>query len=261
MDWSGPEVNHKTIIQGQDAAGSGYRFNDFYGWDMTDAWTQLFCLGGLMFGYGFFLLYYVHTHKFKDVKRKPKSRAWKAWDSNEVSYRLPYVVACSDFLGWHKSDHFEDFDGKLFLYSMPKSGPWANHNTYLKKRIFRRVIFSDLPIRCIFFPPKRHLEADRLTEVPKKFPFTELTEVMQSIDLNTLDMVEVGLPKLKNGKITLKVNVNFDTDAEFEQCVEELYEKIKPNLADLNKIAANQMTKAEFMQVESKGAAHPANKI
>ena len=109
---SGPNINKELIIQGETAAGAGFNFNDFYGFDLTDAWTQLFGIFFLVASYGFFLMYYVTSKKFPKPKRRPKSKAWYAWDKNTVSYIIPYATKHRDFLGWSLDDHCEEFAGR-----------------------------------------------------------------------------------------------------------------------------------------------------
>jgi len=231
-----PNLNH-LIVQGADNSGYGWDFGKSFGFDLTDAWTQLCLIGGIMFLYGIFLIVYVTTREFKPVKRLPKSKAWHAWDKAEVHYKLPVASKHNDFLGWSSHDNYKDFSGHIYLYCMPNGGPYRDVATFVKQRVLRRLKFENLPYRGFFFSGKQeHLYVDQLNDCPKKSPFTELTNTIKDIDLINTTHIAISLPKDPNtGMYTIKFSPNFAIDKEFTREIESAFEKLKPDLIEFNK--------------------------
>ena len=88
---------------------------------------------------------------------------------------------------------------------MPTGGPFSDYTVFLKKKIIPKIRFSDLPLRCFFFELENHLDADRLCDVSKAYPFKELSNTLKEIDIESIPSVSFGLPKNKKGKKVLKV--------------------------------------------------------
>lgn len=232
--FSDKTLNH-LIVQGQDNSGYGWNFGQAFGFDLTDAWTQLAIVGAGMMLYGVFLIVYVTTKKFSTKPSKPKSQAWHVWDRNEVSYRLPVVSRHNDFLGWNEREHYKDFDGRIYLYCTPLSGPYQDFTTYIKQRILKRFKFENLPYRGFFFSRHKHYMVDLINNTEKKFPFTELRQTLQDTDLMNIPNIAISLPKdPRTGNFTMKFNPNFALDRDLEREIQETFERLKPELVEFN---------------------------
>jgi len=231
-----PKLNH-LIVQGADNSGYGWDFGQSFGLDLTDAWTQLTLIGGVMFLYGIFLIIYVTTRKFENKPRLPKSRAWKAWDKNEVHYKLPVASRHNDFLGWSLKDNSKDFEGHIYLYCMPTAGPYNDYELFVKQRVLKRLKMENLPYRGFFFKGKKqHVQVDQLNDVEKKFPFTKLRQVLEDIELASVPSIAIGLPKdASTGTFTIKFSPNFAIDKDFERIIQETFDRLKPDLEEFNR--------------------------
>jgi hypothetical protein len=231
----GPNIDHHTHIQGQDTGADGWSFQGYL--DVTDAWTQLACIVVVLFSYGILLVYYMHTKKFnktKHGKSNRHSKAWKAWDKTTVNFNRPHITRHNDFLGWEKCDNREEFEGHIYLYCMPTSGPCRDHANYVKKKMVPGLKFTRVPFRAFFFDSRRYLDADRLDDVPKKYPFTELEECLKDVDLyKTVPSFAVSLPQTENG-LTIKVTTTFEIDLELKEKLEEMFERCRTDLAEID---------------------------
>lgn len=231
-----PNLNH-LIVQGEDNSGYGWDFGKSFGFDITDAWTQLCLIGSIMFLYGIFLIWYVTSREYKPAKPKlPKSKAWYAWDKAEVHYKLPVASRHNDFLGWSTNDNYKDFEGHIYLYCMPRAGPYKDIATFVKQRVLRRLKFENLPYRGFFFSGKQeHLYVDQLNDCEKKAPFDELTKTIKDIGLINTTNIAISLPKdPSTGIITIKFSPNFAIDKDFTREIETAFEKLKPDLIEFN---------------------------
>jgi len=235
-EWLG--VDKDLIVQGEDNVGKGWSFSKVAGLDLTDAWTQVLLLFLVVATYGSCILYYVHTKEWKTIKKKPKSKAYWSWEKNEVSYNLPVVSRHNDFLGWGEKDHYKDFDGTVYFYAMPSSGPYSNLLTFVKKRLIVRLKMKNVPSKHFFFRAGKHLDKDKIDEVEKKAPFTKLIDTINEIKLKELPHISFGVIRQHDTKrLALKVTqhlLNFDE--EYTQACETLYKKLQPEIEQLNQI-------------------------
>lgn len=235
----GPHIDHHTFIQGKDDPSESWQINYFSSIDVTDAWTQLGLLAFVVFTYGFAITYYVHTKKFVKAKTKSQrhSKAWKAWDKNKVNFNYPHITRHNDFLGWEAKNNAKEFQGFIYLYCMPNSGPCRKYVDYLKKKMIPGLQLERIPMRSFFFNNRRYLDADRLDDTPKKYPFTELAECLKEIDLhNSVPCITISLPQsaTENEGLDLKVTTTFEIDAELKQHIEEMFERLKFDIAKID---------------------------
>lgn len=231
-------VDTDLIVQGEDNTGKGWSFSKVAGLDLTDAWTQVFLMFAGLLIYGGIILYYVYTKKWKKIKRKPKSKAYWSWQRNEVSHNLPVISRHNDFLGWSESDHHKDFDGKIYFYAMPSSGPYSNILTFVKKRLIVRLKMKNIPSKHIFFEPGKHLLKDKIDEVEKKAPFKKLVECIKEVKLHDLPSVSFGIIRQSDTKqLALKVTERLlHFDEEYTQACEALYKKLQPEIQKLGSV-------------------------
>merc|ERR1719499_12810 len=174
--------------------------------------------------YGLFLIYYVTTKKFEYKPRKPKSQAWHVWDKGTISHNLPVISKHEDWLGWQNGQHYQQFGGHIYLCCMPRGGPYSDIDVWIKKRVLRRLKWSDVPYRGFFFTPEAHLSVDRLNNVPKKSPFEELSKAIRETDLANVQNISIGLVKNPDtGIFTFKVIPNFAIDTDFENAINEMF--------------------------------------
>jgi len=229
-----PKLNH-LIVQGADNSGFGWDFGQSFGLDFTDAWTQLLLIGGMMFAYGAFLIFYVCTKKWDIRPQKKKPESWKAWDNNDVQYNLPVTSRHNDFLGWRPQDNSKDIEGRIYLYCLPTNGPYTDFKVYVKQRVLKRLKLANLPYRGFFFRGRdNHLKVDRINAAAKE-SFKSILAAVQETELIHVPSLAISLPKdPETGCYTIKFTPNFVMDKDFEQAIIEAFERLKPDLVEFN---------------------------